>query len=573
MRSRTRIVVQRIVTGGADLTAPTPPAAQSLAATATTASVTYTHPGAPGGTTYALTVTDEADASVTPSSGSGLGPYVFPVASDKAYKARLRATGTDGQVADGVALVMVQPADPLAWATPAAVLVTAGTTSGVVTWATPTGGATPYTYGTAGIVSDSAGASTTATLSTAGTAPGATTLAGLVNGQTVVIQRTVTDADGAQITIQAPVTVAATAAGVTPGTAPAGQSLAAGTTSVTIGTWGAPSGGTGPYTYAVTDPTGATTIGGSGLGPWTAAGLTDGVTYAFLLTITDALLAKGYSVVTVSVAAAASTGDWVVVDSLRFDDGDWTAVTSTSTAQSTSAFQLTLYASDGTTPRAYVYNNLAIARTVTLDADGLTLVNGTSAVAPAMGVWPAGWDALRSGSRADAWLIEALVEGEEPAGSGSFVHLQGASTVTASPAATPTTGIRLVNSTTKVNMLAACYIAAFDNVSVRTIDPSPDRTYAASVQVTIADSRRHDIYITAGATDFCDPLTGLRVRAQGASSSMSAVGAENPTSAAWFGTSVSARTKWWLYHDGTATSGSFVRLVGLRLLRKPRGSL
>ena len=99
----------------ADLTAPTPPAAQSLASTATTASVTYTHPGAPGGTTYALTVTDEADASVTPSSGSGLGPYVFPVASGKAYKARLRATGSDGQVADGVALVYVATAAPAGW--------------------------------------------------------------------------------------------------------------------------------------------------------------------------------------------------------------------------------------------------------------------------------------------------------------------------------------------------------------------------------------------------------------------------------------------------------------------------
>ena len=99
----------------ADLTAPTPPAAQSLASTATTASGTYTHPGAPGGTTYALTVTDEADASVTPSSGSGLGPYVFPVASGKAYKARLRATGSDGQVADGVALVYVATAAPAGW--------------------------------------------------------------------------------------------------------------------------------------------------------------------------------------------------------------------------------------------------------------------------------------------------------------------------------------------------------------------------------------------------------------------------------------------------------------------------
>lgn len=462
--------------------------------------------------------------------------------------------------------------EALAWAAPAATLVTAGTTSGVVTWTTPTGGATPYVYGTAGIVSDSTGASTTAALSTSGAGAGATTVSGLVNGQTVVIQRTVTDDDGTVRTIQAAVTVAATAAGVTAGTAPAGQSLAAGTTSATIGTWGAPSGGAGGYTYAVTDPTGTTTISGSGLGPWVVAGLTDGVTYAFLLTITDSASAKGYSVVTISVAAAA-TSDWVVVDSLRFDDGNWTTFTDTSTTQSTSAFQRTMYAADGTTPRAYIYNNLAVARTVTLDADGLTLVNGTSAVAPALAVWPAGWDALRAGSRADAWLIEALVEGEEPAGSGTFVHLQGASTATSTPAATPTTGIRAVNSTTNSNVLAASYIAAFDNISVRTVAPAPNRTYAASVQVTIADSRRHDVFITMGAADFCDPMTGLRVRVQGASSSMSAVGAENPTSAAWFGTSVSARTKWWLYHDGTATSGSFVRLVGLRLLRKPRGSL
>ena len=92
-----------------DLTAPTPPAAQSLASSATTATVTFTHPGAPGGTTYALTVTDEDDAAVTPDSGSGLGAWVFPVASGKAYKARLRATGTDGQVADASVLVDVQP--------------------------------------------------------------------------------------------------------------------------------------------------------------------------------------------------------------------------------------------------------------------------------------------------------------------------------------------------------------------------------------------------------------------------------------------------------------------------------
>jgi hypothetical protein len=105
---RTRIVRTR-ASAPVDLTAPTPPAAQSLAASATTASVTFTHPGAPGGTTYALTVTDEADAAVTPDSGSGLGAWVIPVASDKAYAATLTATGPDGQTSQSTALVMVQP--------------------------------------------------------------------------------------------------------------------------------------------------------------------------------------------------------------------------------------------------------------------------------------------------------------------------------------------------------------------------------------------------------------------------------------------------------------------------------
>jgi hypothetical protein len=93
----------RLRAGGlVDLTAPTPPAAQSLASSATTASVTFTHPGAPAGVTYALTVTDEDDTAVTPDSGSGLGAWVFPVASDKAYAATIEATGTDGQTSTGI---------------------------------------------------------------------------------------------------------------------------------------------------------------------------------------------------------------------------------------------------------------------------------------------------------------------------------------------------------------------------------------------------------------------------------------------------------------------------------------
>jgi len=98
-----------------DLTAPTPPAPQSLASSATTASLTWTHAGAPAGTTYALTVADDTGASVSPSSGAGLGAYVIPVAAGKAYTARLRATGADGQLSQSSALVYVAQPITGAW--------------------------------------------------------------------------------------------------------------------------------------------------------------------------------------------------------------------------------------------------------------------------------------------------------------------------------------------------------------------------------------------------------------------------------------------------------------------------
>jgi hypothetical protein len=108
-RLRTRIV-PRPAAAVTDLAQPTPPAPQSLASSATTASLTWTHASAPAGTTYALTCTDETGASVSASSGSNLGPYVIPVASGKAYIARLRATGPDGQLSQSSALVAVAAA-------------------------------------------------------------------------------------------------------------------------------------------------------------------------------------------------------------------------------------------------------------------------------------------------------------------------------------------------------------------------------------------------------------------------------------------------------------------------------
>jgi len=469
-----------------------------------------------------------------------------------------------------MAQAVIASADALAWAAPAATLVTAGTTSGAVTWATPTGGTPGYTYGAAGIVSDSAGASSTATVATAGTAPGATTVSGLVNGQTVVIQRTATDAEGAQVTVQAAVTVAATAAGVTPGTAPAGQSLAAGTTSATIGTWGAPSGGTPGYTYAVTDPTGATTISGSGLGPWTVDGLTDGVTYAFLLTITDSASAKGYSVVTIAVAASETAGQWEVVGETFYTDADWTALSSTDAT--VAAPQHTLYGADGTTVRALIRNTSTQARTLSLTPSGagLKLVNGTAAASPSVGLWPANWDILRAGSRRNAHLLQVRATGYEPAGSGAFVHILGFST--GSGAASPLMGIRVTNTGSNLLISAYSYFLS-GSASARTITAGADRRWSVDMQLVIIDGgSSHRLYITPSPADgWAPPETGAIRATVGQNSAVFTLG-DLSTATDWFGASQSARAAVVPYHDGTATTGAGIEITATRYLRLINGS-
>lgn len=565
----------------APLTAPTPPA-QGPPEPSGTASVTrtWTHPGAPAsGITYALVVRDTATGNtITPLSGSGLGPYVIPTSNGLGATAILTVTRTlDGQTCPAdVHWIEITESPALSWAAPAAAAVAAGNTSAVLTWTTPTGGTAPYEYTDPGVVYDSQAASTLISVSTAGAGAGATTVTGLVNGQTVVLQRTVTDADGTPYTVQGAVTVGAAAATLTPGAAPAGQTLAAGTTLVTIGTWGAPSGGTGPYTYAVTELSGGgTTISGSGLGPYSAAGLSDGQTYAYLLTITDSLGAKGYSVVTVSVAAGTGLGLWTEVARCDFTDADWTALSSTDATVNTSAWQHVLYAADGTTPRAYILNGSSESRTLSISPSGagLQLVNGATTTQPSVLVWPAGWTALLGASRRDAWLIEAVVEGEEPTGSAAFVHIADLTTSNSTAATTPGTGVRVTSTGSNILVQAYSYITSATGTTIQTVTAGATRVWRASVQVTIADFRRHDVHVSIGATDYRDPQTGSRVRVQATSTAQTAVGADVTTSSAWGASTIGGRTKWGLYHDGSATSGSAIRLKKLRLLRMPLGSL
>jgi len=464
---------------------------------------------------------------------------------------------------------------PLSWVAPSATAVTAGTTSAAITWNTPTGGTAPYTYTDAGVVYDSTGASTTAVLSTVGT-PGTTTITGLVNGQTVVVQRSVTDAAGSSNIIQGAVTVAATAAGVTPGSAPASQALVADTTSATIGTWGAPSGGTGPYTYTLADiSNGGSVVSGSGLGPWTVSGLVNGFTFVYLLTITDSLGAKGYSVTTISVAPSVADGEWLVLDELDFTDANWTALSSTDATASSTAWQHILYAANGVTPRAYIYNNVSDARTLSIapSGSGLVLVNGTTASQPGIFIWPAGWTALLNGSRRDAWMVEAVVAGEEPSGTTAFGHHFNINTSTTAVPQSPGTGLRIINSGTQIRIAASSYLSGLADQAVQFITAGATRAYTCAVQVTVADARRHDIFTRPSATTFASPQTGQRVRVQSTSTTMTTLGGDVTTSSAWFATTISGRLKFGLYHDGAATVNSFVAVRKLRLLRKPNGSL
>jgi len=465
------------------------------------------------------------------------------------------------------------PAPPLAWAAPATVSRPLGSTTATINWAAATGGTAPYTYATPGVAFDSQAGSTTALYSTTSLT---TDVTGLVNGQVIVLSRDVVDATGATLQVQAVVTVSAGTATLTFGSAPADQALASDATSVLLGTWGAASGGTGPYTYAVTDVSGATTtLSGSGVGPWAALGFSPGRTYVYLMTATDSLGAKGYSYITITVAASATLGEYVVEDEVDFTDADWTAFSTTSTTASTTAWYATLYGADGVTPRCYLYNNVTDARTITLNpsSTGLQLVNGSTATQPTIGVWPAGWDAMRGGARRDVWMVEAVYEGEEPAGTAAFVHMCGISTNGTTMATSPGTGIRVTESSSNVIIMRAfSYISGFTTSTIQTITGGP-RNYKVAVQLTVADSRRHDIYANVGSTDFCTPETGLRVRVQATSTSMTAVNADVASDGfPWFDLGIQNRTKFWLYHDGAATTGSFLRLKKLRLLRLPLGS-
>jgi hypothetical protein len=97
--------LSRLAASITDLTAPTPPAVQSLASGTTTASATWTHPGAPGDTTYTCAVRG-SDGSTPTASGSGLGAWTWTVADGVTYAPTITAL-SGGQTSQSSALVAV----------------------------------------------------------------------------------------------------------------------------------------------------------------------------------------------------------------------------------------------------------------------------------------------------------------------------------------------------------------------------------------------------------------------------------------------------------------------------------
>ena len=132
----------------------------------------------------------------------------------------------------------------------------------------------------------------------------------------------------------------------------------------------------------------------------------------------------------------------------------------------------------------------------------------------------------------------------------------------------------MTNTTSNLLVSAASYFSGFSTQTLATVTAGASRLARFAMQIVIGDSRRQTGYITLGVTDFQDPEAAAadRIRYASASTTISAADADDPASADWFNSGILGRTKAQLYHDGTATSGSAVRLKKLRLLRIVGGS-
>ena len=471
----------------------------SLPYTTTLASVTITPPT--GGTApYSVTSTlcqDEAGTVITTASPSTF-VRTFSVAQAKGYLLTVGISDSAGQITYSSYLVAVAKAPSLGWVPPASLSLSSGTTSSTLTWNSPSGGVGPYTYGPSTMSFDSSGAYALG-LSDAGLV---TSITSITSG-TFILERTVTDATGASVTIQAAMIVNAVSSSIISGTAPSNLVLPAGTTSVIIGSWLPASGGTPAYSYVLTEPTGnGSVITGTPLGPYSASGLTNGRTYAYQLEITDSLGAKGFSICTISVAY--EVPEWIVVQETDFTDANWTALNSTDVTTSITVPQHILYAADGTTPRAQVWNNTAQVRRLRIDpsSTGLALICTNPAATPSIKIVilnASGQNVLQSINFVeDLVKIEFLVEGEEPVGTGALIHLSAFSNVNTNTATQH--GQRVTNSGSNVLIQRRAWVGADNLLTDATVAVGTSRKYCSQYELYITGSRTVESYARHAAS-------------------------------------------------------------------------
>lgn len=464
----------------------------------------------------------------------------------------------------------------LAWVAPTTVTSNSGTTTQTITFNPPTGGRPPYTYGTPTVSYDS----TETGYATVSRAELVCTVSNLVDNATYVISLTATDSEGSVISVEGTIVVLAGVNAITFASRPENQTLEPEVIYTSLSAWGSPSGGTGPYTYAVTEPTGrGVTITGSGLGPYIIDGLTSGRSYVILMTVTDSLGAKGYSAVTISVGYAPS--GWSVVADIDFTDSNWTALNSTDNTANSGSPQFTIYGSDGTTPRVQIWNTSTQSRRLKIDpsSTGLTLRTLFTTASPSIKVVPV--DALNRPIfpqldwTNDVIKIEFHAEIEEPSGVGAFAHL--VSFATATTNGNIQHGYRVVNSGTNIIPQRRSWTTSSTDVNQSTVTAGSTRKCQLQLEIYVTGSRTVESYGREGSTVTTftpTPRTGKYYFHQAVAQVMATI----PTKTSYTTTSVGG---WgiFLYCDGsfvdndTAGGKSRVTLTRLRISRLPNGSI
>jgi hypothetical protein len=278
---------------------PTAPTGVTATAGNGSATVNWTAPSSDGGsaiTKYTVTPFIGSTAQ-TPVTVTGSPPAtsttVSGLTNGTSYTFTVTATNANGDGPASSPSNAVTPSAPTAPGAPTGVTATAGNTSATVNWTAPSsnGGSTITKYTVTPFIGSTAQTPVTVTGSPPATS---TTVSGLTNGTSYTFTVTATNANG-DGPASSPSNAVTPSAPTAPG-APTGVTATAGNTSATVN-WTAPSsnGGSTITKYTVTPFIGSTaqtpvTVTGSPPATsTTVSGLTNGTSYTFTVTATNAV--------------------------------------------------------------------------------------------------------------------------------------------------------------------------------------------------------------------------------------------------------------------------------------------